>query len=73
MRKKTKKKRKKNEGETEDKDDEEEEDEIEKVDAATLAANMKKVPLIERDARGGGDPNFHGLRESGEEQGRQEQ
>jgi hypothetical protein len=34
---------------------------------------MKKVPLIERDARGGGDPNFHGLKESGEEQGRQEQ
>ena len=26
-----------------------------------------------RDARGGGDPNFHGLKESGEEQGRQEQ
>ena len=73
LRKKTKKKRKKNEGEAEDKDDEEEEDEIEKVDAATLAANMKKVPLIERDARGGGDPIFHGLRESGEEQGRQEQ
>ena len=73
LRKKTKKKRKKNEGEAEDKDDEETEDEIEKVDAATLAANMKKVPLIERDARGGGDPNFHGLKESGEEQGRQEQ
>ena len=28
----------------------EEEDEIEKVDAATLVANMKKVPLIERDS-----------------------
>ena len=67
LRKKMKKKRKKNEREKDGNNDDEE-DEIEKVDAATLAANMKKVPLIEKDARGGGDPNFHGLKEGGEGQ-----
>ena len=72
LRKKMKKKRKKNEREK-DRDNDDEEDEIEKVDAATLAANMKKVPLIEKDARGGGDPNFHGLKEGGEGQEQQPQ
>jgi hypothetical protein len=70
LRKKIKKKRKKNEREK-DRDNDDEEDEIEKVDAAMLAANMKKVPLIEKDARGGGDPNFHGLKEGGEGQEQQ--
>ena len=49
----------------------EEEDEIHKIDAATIAANMKKVPLIDKDTRGGGDPNFHGLKEH--EEGHQQQ
>ena len=49
----------------------EEEDEIHKIDAATIVANMKKVPLIDKDTRGGGDPNFHGLKEH--EEGHQQQ
>ena len=32
---------------------------------------MKKVPLIDKDTRGGGDPNFHGLTEH--EEGHQQQ